>query len=174
MKKILLGLTLITSVLFYSCQTAGSGSPEEVLAGFFDALGNKDLEKAGQLATKESKSMIDMMGMAMKNDTATVVEKYDKNKMEFGETKIEGDMATVPVKEKTSGEVINYKLKKEEGKWKVAFDKASLMSMGMEKMKEDGVDPQEKIDEGMKELEKIDMDSMRRELEKSMQDPTVQ
>ncbi len=88
--------------------------------------------------------------------------------MEFGEAKIEGDMATVPVKEKTTGEVVNYKLKKEDGKWKVAFDKASLMSIGMDQMKEKGVDPQQKIDEGMKELNNINMDSMKKAMQESM------
>ena len=174
MKKILLGLTIFSAVILYSCSGVGSGSPQDVLSEFFDALGKKDLEKASKLATKDSKSMIDMMGMAMKNDTGTVDEKYDKSKMEFGEAKIDGDMATVPVKEKSSNEVVNYKLKKEDGKWKVAFDKASLMSMGADTMKESGEDPEQKMQEGMQELDKIDMDSLKREMEKSMPDPTIQ
>ena len=55
--------------------------------------------------------------------------KFDVNDMEFGEVKIDGDKATVPVKEKKSGESMNYTLKKESGKWKVAFDKSSMILM---------------------------------------------
>lgn len=168
MKKIFALLLVAGSVVFYSCKSAGSGAPPEVLASFFDALSKKDLKTAKELSTKESASMLDMMEMAMKNDTTTVDNKYDKNNMEFGEAKVEGDMATVPVKETKSGEVVNYKLKKEDGKWKVAFDKASLMSIGMDKMKEEGVDPKEKIEEGMNELNKINMDSMKKAMQESM------
>ena len=49
--------------------------------------------------------------------------------------KIEGDKATVPVKDKKSGETTNYTLKKEGGSWKVAFDKATMTQMGSDKMK---------------------------------------
>jgi uncharacterized protein YaaN involved in tellurite resistance len=55
--------------------------------------------------------------------------------MEFGETKIEGDKATVSVKDKKSGESTAYTLKKEGGDWKVAFDKATMTQMGTDKMK---------------------------------------
>jgi hypothetical protein len=42
-------------------------------------------------------------------------------------------MATVPVKEKESGESINFTLKKEDGSWKVAFDESTLMGMAQQK-----------------------------------------
>ena len=78
--------------------------------------------------------MIDMMemGMNMGKDSKDN-DKFNKDKMEFGEPKIEGDKATVSVKEKGTEDTQNFILKKEDGSWKVAFDKASIMSMGMEK-----------------------------------------
>src|SRR6185436_19952398 len=132
MKKILLAIVMISSVFYFSCNSAGSGDPKAVLGQFFDALAKKDIEGARKLATKDSKSMIDMMEMGMKmGGDKKETEKFDKANMEIGEAKIDGDKAVVPVKEKTSGETLNYTLKKEDGSWKVAFDKASVMSMGM-------------------------------------------
>jgi hypothetical protein len=47
-------------------------------------------------------------------------------------------VAKVPVKEKKSGETTDFTLKKEDGAWKVAFDKSTLMGMAQKKMKEHG------------------------------------
>jgi hypothetical protein len=82
--------------------------------------------------------MIQMgMSMAPKDQKDST---YDKDNLEYGDAKIEGDKATVPVKNKKSGETTNYTLKKEDGKWKVAFDKATMTQMGTDKMKEKGMD----------------------------------
>ena len=67
-------------------------------------------------------------------------EQFDKSKMEIGEAKIDGDKATVNVKETKNGESVNFVLKKEEGSWKVAMDMNTMMGMGAEKMKEKGMD----------------------------------
>lgn len=54
-----------------------------------------------------------MMEMGMKMDASSKeTDKYDKSKMEFGEPKIEGDKATIAVKEKGTGETLNFTLKK--------------------------------------------------------------
>ena len=141
MKKIMFPLALLGGIVLYSgCKGGGSGDPKKTLEAFFDALAKKDIEAARKLATAESKSMLDMMemGMKMAKDDTKETDKYDKTKMEFGEPKIEGDKATIAVKEKASGESTNFSLKKEGGEWKVAFDKASMMQMGMEKINEKG------------------------------------
>ena len=168
MKKILLAFVLLTSISFIGCDS-GKGDPKAVLLQFFDALSKKDMEAARKLATKDSKSMIDMMEMGMnmskdKNDT----EKFDKASMEFGEVKIEGDKATIPVKEKKSGESLNYILKKEDGTWKVAFDKASMMNMGMEKMNEKGINPADSIGNALDELKNLNMDSLKEGMQEGM------
>ncbi len=130
MKKILFAALLLSPVLFFSCNSGG-GDPKAVLSQFFEALSKKDISAARKLATDDSKSMMDMMEMGMKMDNNSKdSDKFDKSNMEFGEVKIDGDKATVAVKETTSGKTTNYILKKENGKWKVAFDKASMMNMG--------------------------------------------
>jgi hypothetical protein len=169
MKKILLAIAMLSSVSFFSCNSGG-GDPKAVLAQFFDALSKNDIEGARKLATKDSKSMIDMMEMGMKmGKDKKDSEKFNKNNMEFGEAKIDGDKAVVPVKEKTSGETLNYNLKKEDGGWKVAFDKASIMSMGMEKMNEKGINPADSISSAMDKLKDVNMDSLKEGMKKGME-----
>jgi len=170
MKKLLLSAFVIGAVIFSGCNSGG-GDPKVVLVSFFDALSKKDIGAARKLATAESKSMLDMieMGMKMGGDKKEDDGKYDKTKMEFGDPKIEGDKATVVVKDKTSGENTNFTLKKEGGSWKVAFDKASMMNMGMDKMKEKGMDADSTISKGMDELNNINTDSLKQKVDESMQ-----
>lgn len=177
MKKLLMGAVVISSLVLASCNSADKGDPKTVLMSFFDALSKKDIAGARKLATAESKSMLDMMEMATKmgGDKKEDDGKYDKSKMEFGEPKIEGDKATVPVKEKTSGETTNFTLKKEGGSWKVAFDKSSMMNMGMDKMKEKGMDMDSTINQGMDKIKDINVDSLTEKLKdvkKTMEDAT--
>jgi len=171
MKKLLMGAVVLSSVLMFSCNSgADKSDPKAVLISFFDALAKKDISAARKLATAESKSMLDMMEMGMKmGDDKKDDGKYDKEKMEFGDAKIEGDKATVAVKEKTSGETTNFTLKKEDGAWKVAFDKSSMMNMGMDKMKEKGMDADSTINNGMDKLKNMNMDSLNDKVKESME-----
>lgn len=169
MKKILAAIVLLSGVSFFGCNTGG-GDPKGTLVQFFTALSKNDIEGARKLATKDSKSMIDMMEMGMKMDKdKKEADKFNKDNMEIGEAKIDGDKAVVPVKEKTSGETLNYTLKKEDGSWKVAFDKASIMSMGMEKMNEKGINPTDSISKAMDELKNVNMDSLKDGMKKGME-----
>src|SRR5688572_12962958 len=121
MKKLLLGaFTAMVLLLATSCNRGG-GDPKHVLSEFFEALSKNDMLKARSLATAESKSLLDMMEMAMKTEKGETG-KLNPSNMQFGEARINGNKAIVPVKETTSGETMNYTLKKESGKWKVAFD----------------------------------------------------
>lgn len=166
MKKILLAAIAAMMMMFVGCKTGG-GDPKTVLSQFFTALSKKDMASARNLATTESKSLLDMMEMAMKTDTKET-DKFDLTKMQFGEAKIEGDKATVPVKETTSGETLNYTLKKEGGSWKVAFDKSSMMTMGMDKMKEQGVNVSDSIGNVLDELKHLDNDSLKEKMMEGM------
>ncbi|MEP6711964.1 MAG: hypothetical protein ABJA37_06100 [Ferruginibacter sp.] len=168
MKKFILPAVIFCTPIFFGCTDTGSGDPKIVLSQFVDALAKKDIATARKLATAESKSMLDLMEMGMKGGETKDLEKYDKNNMEFGEAKINGDKATVPVKEKTSGETINYSLKKEGGQWKVAFDKASLMGTITDKMQEKGINPMDSLKKGMDELKKINIDSLKQGMQKGV------
>ena len=75
MKKItqsLLALAAI-AIVFASCgNKASSSDPKVVLKEFFERLSKKDIDGAAKLATKDSKSTLDMMkkglDMAEKNE----------------------------------------------------------------------------------------------------------
>ena len=164
MKKIFMA-AVITTVLVTSCNSGG-GDPKTVLMAFFEALSKKDIPAAKKLATKESETMFGLMEMGMKmakDSKDNEMDKFDKNKMVFGEAKIEGDKATVEVKDKEKGESVNFILKKENGDWKVAFDKASMMQMGADKMKEKGMDgtaPLDSLSKGLDQLKNMNTDSL--------------
>lgn len=155
MKRIILSIATLLTIGVISCNT-NSSNPKGVLMSFFDALMKKDIEGAKKYATKDSEAMLGMiqMGMSMMPDS-TKEKTYDKNNMEFGDAKIEGDKATVPVKDKKSGETTNYTLRKEGGSWKVAFDKATMTQMGTDKMKEKGMDMNKGMDSASKMLENL-------------------
>lgn len=167
MKKLFIAAVLVATLTNIGCKSGG-GDPKAVLISFFDALAKKDIAAARKLATTESKSMLDMMEMGMKNASDSKdQDKYDKSKMEFGEPKIEGDKATVAVKEKTTGESTNFSLKKEDGAWKVAFDKASMMQMGMDKMKESGAS--DSLNQAVDKLKDMNMDSVKDAMKKGIE-----
>ncbi len=170
MKKMLMGAVVLASVFFAGCNSAGKGDPKSVLVSFFDALTKKDISGARKLATAESKSMLDMMEMGMKMGGDKKDDgKYDKEKMEFGDAKIEGDKATVAVKDKSSGETTNFTLKKEGGDWKVAFDKSSMMNMGMDKMKDKGMNIDSTVNNGLDKLKDLNTDSLGDKMKESLQ-----
>ena len=65
-----------------------------------------------------------------------------------------------------SGETMNYSLKKVGGEWKVAFDKNSVMGMGMDKLNEKGVDAGAEINSAMDSL-KMGADSLSQGLDEA-------
>ena len=169
MKKFLFAVVMISTVSFYGCNS-GAGDPKAVLGQFFSALSKNDIEGARKLATKDSKQMIDLMEMGMKmGKDKKESDKFKTDNMEIGDAKIDGDKAVIPVKEKTTGESLNYTLKKEDGSWKVAFDKSSVMSMGMEKMNEKGINPADSLNKAMDELKGVNMDSLKEGMKKGME-----
>ena len=78
------------------------------------------------------------MGMDKDGRQSNEMINYQKENIELGTAVIDGDKATVPVKDKKSGETTDFTLKKESD-WKVAFDKSTLMEMAQKKMKEHGM-----------------------------------
>lgn len=169
MKKLVFALFAFSAICMAGCNTGG-GDPKAVLSEFFDAMAKKDIAAARKLATADSKGMFDMMEMGMKmQDTLDdkTKDQYDKSKMVFGEPKIEGDKATVNVKETRNGESLNFILKKESGSWKVAMDMNTLMSMGAEKMQEKGMTDEEmsKLEAEMEKFKHMSPDSLKMMME---------
>jgi hypothetical protein len=143
MKKIFSSILIITMIGIIATGCGGgsmsSAGPKEVLVAFFEKLSKKDLDGAAKLATKDSKSTMDMMKKAFDMSEKMKDQMKDKEdpaeefkNMEIGEAKINGDAATVAVKNKKKESEIEFPLKKEDGAWKVDFSMATLMKMGMD------------------------------------------
>jgi len=174
MKKLLAVLFAFSALYISSCNSGSGGDPKVVLNSFFDAMVKKDIAAARKLATADSKATFDLMEMGMKMMDNTVDDKtkdqFDKSKMEIGEAKIDGDKATVNVKEKKSGDAVDFVLKKEGGEWKVAMDMATMMSMGNKKMKEEGMTDEQMGDmkEEMDKFKNMSADSLKMIMDKGM------
>lgn len=125
--------------------------PKAVVTAFFERMSKKDLDGAAALATKDSKTVIDLMKKAMDAaekmgmDKDSAAKKDDPSEefkqMVIGEAKIDGDNATVSVTNKVKdNKVVEFPLKKEDGQWKVDFSMGTLMKMGMDQASKDGKD----------------------------------
>ncbi|MEO5649961.1 MAG: DUF4878 domain-containing protein [Ginsengibacter sp.] len=163
MKKTLSFIIMVSVIILSGCQSGG-GDPKSVLNHFFDALASKNIDEAKKYVTKDSEGMLGMVQMGMNNmpDSSQSM-MYKKENMDMGDAVITGDRATVAVKDKKSGEVTDFVLKKENNEWKVAFDKSTLMEMAQKKMKEHGLNNQidgsiDSLHEKMKSLSKEDME----------------
>jgi hypothetical protein len=110
--------------------------------------------------------MMGMVEMGMKNiaDSGGQMEMYKKENMMMGDPVINGERATIPVKDKRSGEETDFVLKKESGDWKVAFDKSTLMEMAQKKMKEHGLNGMNGMNMDSSRLDSVNMDSIQNKL----------
>lgn len=142
----LLSVFLMLAVVITSCKSGG-GSPTDVVKSFFEALAKKDFDGAAKLATKDSKSTIDMfkkgMDMAEKMDT-TGGKKDPMDELKnlvYGKERISGDSAFVSMSSKDTEQKgpSEIALVKEDGKWKVDFSMSSLMKMGTNRMQEESM-----------------------------------
>lgn len=162
MERLIVFVSVMLLITVVGCKNNDSSDPKQVIMNFMEALGKKDVEGAKKYATKDSEMMLEMISQGMKQEGLNTKETgFNKNNMEFGDAKIEGNMATVAVKDKASGELLNYTLKKEDSGWKVAFDKATMMKMGTDKMKEKGMDMND-LDKGMDSTTKKMLDNLNR------------
>lgn len=172
MKKFFVAALAVCTLLITSCGGGAGSDPKATLIAFFEAMGKKDFATAKKLATKDSDAMFSLMETAAKmgNDKDKKDMDFDKTKMEFGEAKIEGDKATVEVKDKATGEGTNFVLRKEDGSWKVAFNKNSMMEMGLEKAKEKGMENMDtdKLEEGLEKLKNMNTDSLQKAISDGM------
>ncbi len=191
MKKLILLLFSGALIIGTGCNSGGgllgSSDPNTVLDKFLKALSEKNMEEVKKYVTKDSESFVNMMkmGMDMAGDAKDDKEIFKKENFVIEEAVIEGDRATINVKDKKSGEGSKFILKKENSDWKVAFDKASFMEMSGEKVNENsvqdlqnlGAESMEEAAEAMKnfsgeDLEKatIAMDSLRQMYEEMNKD----
>jgi Domain of unknown function (DUF4878) len=167
MKKIIHSLPLLAAFILIAAgcgNKANSSDPKVVLVEFMKRMSKKDVDGAAQLATKDSKSTMDMMkkGMEMSEKMKDKAPKGeadlvdDFKDVEFGEAKITGETAVVPFKNKKKDTGFEFPLKKEDGAWKVDFSMGTLMKMGMEQAgKKGGLDGMNESGEDIKSPEEL-------------------
>lgn len=162
MKKIFFAAAiLLAAVAFYSCKgksstaTAAAEDPKTVLTNFFDALSKADIEKAKSLSTPESQMMLGLAQSRLQGNKEMLA-KYDKSKVTFGEAKISGDSAVVPII--TNNSSVDFPLRKIDGSWKVDFTLSSMMGSNMDKMKE------RQGPRGLDRLKNLNIDSLAKEM----------
>ena len=137
MKKVyysLLTVILFTILALASCKT-GSNDPKGVAQAFMEAIINKDFDGAAKYATKESQSALEMIKSAMKmaesfgsKEDIDIMKDTRGKKITYSDAKMDGaEKATVSVMA-DGKEQMPLTLKKEDGAWKVAFDKSTIMN----------------------------------------------
>jgi hypothetical protein len=160
MKKTILGISLLIAVLL-SCKNDNNDDPKTVLSHFFNALAKQDTATARRLTTADGQFMLDYLNKVIASDRGIeFTGKLDKDKIEYGEARIENDIATVPVKETITGSTMNYTLRKENGSWKVNFDVSSIISQGFEQMQKEGLGPTDSVRKAFDELRELYQDSL--------------
>lgn len=170
MQRKVVYLLLAAVVAFTACQPGGD--PKKVAKAFYQALDDKDYEKAKSLATYDSRTALDLLkttesvGQSLVGKDNTEKKKKKADNIEWGEVEMRGEIAVV--KMKVNNENRNIRLKKENGEWKVALDKDNLKKAGIERgIDEAGGISDKAIKKAMKGVDKINKDSLTKALQKA-------
>jgi TolA-binding protein len=125
-------LVLLTVVLMVGCNanqpSPPAGSPGDVLKQYVAASQKQDIQAMKSLLSKSSLLYIEEKARPMKLNVDDVLRKETEIKLqaevETRNEKIEGDTASVEVKNPATGEFdIKYPFVKEDGAWKLARDR---------------------------------------------------
>lgn len=125
----LLTITFLLSLLFSACSVSQPQSPTEVLKTFVEASKKKDTETLKKVLSKDSWKMMEEAAQEQELSVKDLIEKnisgnqIEKTMSEFGEEKIDGNEATVKVKNSINGVWGETYFLKEDGNWKVDFVK---------------------------------------------------
>ncbi len=133
-------LFAICGLAMVACSTMqATDSPTETLKKFIEASQKKDVETIKKLLSKGSLELIEKTAKEQNTTVDELLKKDDGTQMKgLPETrgeKIEGDTASVEVKNQMKGDFETIPFVKEDGKWKVALDK--FMQDVMKKMNEE-------------------------------------
>jgi len=128
--KIYYVLVLLTAVLLVGCNSnqLSESSPSGVLKQYVAASQKQDIAAMKNLLSKGSLELIEKSAKAQNSTTDELLRKESsvkiQNAPETRNEKIEGDAATVEVKNETTGEFdMKMPFVKENGLWKIARDK---------------------------------------------------
>lgn len=167
MKRRILSVALITTIILISCNTKKDESnPKEVFTKFIRALKRNDLKTAEDLATPGSGPTFAYFKFAKDNLTKFLAA-VDTNKIELGEPVIKDDKANLPFKVSNSTINSNFALEKIRNEWKVAFDMDGILSL----VKDVDALPMMNFDD--EQIDAKNIDSMRMVLRKEMESQNI-
>ncbi|MBA2606855.1 MAG: hypothetical protein H0U96_08320 [Acidobacteria bacterium] len=122
-------ITVLCTLFFINCSSEPApqpGGPTEILNTFVEASKTKDIEAMKRALSKGTMSLIEQSAQKkntsvdelLKNEQGTLVRELPETRNE----KIEGDMATLEVKNVETGEFDEIPFVKEGGAWRLALD----------------------------------------------------
>jgi hypothetical protein len=170
MFQILRLFTAFAAITLLVACTPTTEDPKNVAKSFVEAFVVKDYDKAAQFATKENKTLLEMlksmeeMGSPMNFFLAGTTVDQLKNAV-YENAVIDGDKATVNVS--VGAESQSVKLIKEEGAWKVALDKDMLKEKVAEEAGTSVNEINQSMDAAAKEMENFITDSIKASLQEA-------
>jgi hypothetical protein len=170
MKKSICYLFILAISLISGCKT-NEADPSQTLKSFLEALEKKDFKTAKKFATDDSKSLLDIleMGSTLNKEKPAVIKGATVTTLKFDEPIISSDKANITVHNKEKNQSpITFTLKKINKEWKVAFDKSTLIGMGMEQLNESTKENSAEMNKALDEIKKIGLDSMQRSIDQEM------
>jgi hypothetical protein len=122
-------ITVLCTLFIINCSSEPApqpGGPTEILNTFVEASKTKDIEAMKRALSKGTMSLIEQSAQKkntsvdelLKNEQGTLVRELPETRNE----KIEGDMATLEVKNVETGEFDEIPFVKEGGAWRLALD----------------------------------------------------
>jgi hypothetical protein len=124
-------LPVFLALIFTGCISEGAEKdPKNVVSSFFDALSTKNFYKAKSYTTGDSEGMMNMAQFVMQSIPDSSQQLYfGTANLVLGNPVINGDYATVPVKNKYSDKTVDFSLHKVNGQWKVSMNISTVLQM---------------------------------------------
>ena len=117
--KLLFTLLGVLMLVLTACKSEKERA-SQVLNDFFEKIAERNFAAARLLATSSSTSTLDLLEIAVRTDPNEAL-KYNNSQKVYGSIEIKDSIASIPVLENEI--TTTYVLKKENGTWKVAFEK---------------------------------------------------
>jgi len=119
---------VLSVILAVSACNLFSSSPTATFKKFFEATKKKDVEGMRKSLSKGSLEMFDKVAKQQNKTTDEILKDVDKESKdeklpETRNEKIDGDTATLEVKNEKTGKWDSLPFVKEDKEWKIAFDK---------------------------------------------------
>jgi len=156
-------LFMALPILIYSC--SGGGSPSQVADKFLNALQDGDFETAKKYSTEKSQDFLGDLAEMYKSMEVMDLDHETKDITVTNES-IDGDKSIVSYTE--DGDSMEITLVKENGSWKVAFDKETLMGGAFDSMWDEDEDEYDDYDDYDDYEMEEEMDEQYEEIEEEM------